>query len=129
MASLKTVCVLLAVCLVASLAVGVYAAVLWEQRIQWAWSQAIESFEVEGNQVVNYGELISNSSVIKIESYNVTNTGNVDVTVKPDVQTTGSVSIAWDKQSALVRVGGSVMFNLTLTISGEGSCLVKFLKA
>jgi hypothetical protein len=61
--------------------------------------------------------------------YNVSNTGNVDVTVKPDVQTTGGVSLAWDKASALVSVGGSVQFNLTLTISGEGSCLVKFLKA
>jgi hypothetical protein len=125
---LKTVSAAVAVCLAFSLVAGVYGAVVWEQQISWAWSQAIESFEVDGKTLVDYGELVSNGSVVRCEFYNVSNTGNVEVTVKPDVVFIGGVEGCWDKVSAVVPVGGAVGFNLTLSISGAGSCTVRFVK-
>jgi hypothetical protein len=36
--------------------------------------------------------------------------------------------LSWSVQEALVRVGESVEFVLTLSISGEGNCVVTFRK-
>ena len=126
MASLKMVSVLLIVALLGCCAVGVYAAVTWEQQIQWQYENVKESFTVEGESLIDFGVVVGNT--IKTVNYTVVNDGNVDLTVKPDVATLGNVSLAWNMQESLVRVGGSVKFVLTLNITGEGNCVVTFRK-
>lgn len=126
MVSLKIVSALLIAALLGCCAVGVYAAITWEQQIQWQYANAVESFSVEGDSLVNFGVIVGTTT--KTVNYNVTNDGNVDITVKPEVAATGEVSISWNRQDALIRVGETVQFVLSLTISGEGNCVVTFRK-
>jgi hypothetical protein len=125
-ASLKVVSCLLILALLGCLAVGVYAAVTWEQQIKWQYENVRESFTVEGEALIDFGVVVGTS--IKTVNYTVVNDGNVDLTVKPSVSTSGNVSLSWSVQEALVRVGESVEFVLTLSISGEGNCVVTFRK-
>ncbi len=126
MASLKLVSALLIVALLGCCAVGVYAAVTWEQQIKWQYENVKESFTVEGESLIDFGVVVGNQ--IKTVNYTVTNDGNVDLTVKPSVSTSGNVSLSWNVQEALVRVDESVEFVLTLNITGEGNCVVTFRK-
>jgi hypothetical protein len=127
MVSLKMVSCLLIAALLGCCAVGVYAAVTFESTIQWQHENVHESFTVEGESLINFGVVVGNQ--IKMANYTVVNDGNVDLTVKPNVQTAGNVSLSWNRQESLVRVGESVEFVLTLNISGAGNCVVTFKKA
>jgi hypothetical protein len=108
-------------------AIGVYGAIMFESYIEWQYENTVESFVVEGESLINFGVVVGNQ--LRTVNYTVVNDGNVDLTVKPDVHTAGNVSLSWNVQEALVRVGEQVEFVLTLNISGAGNCVVTFKKA
>ena len=123
----KIVIVILATALIGLLSFCAYGAVMFESYVEWQYENVHESFTVEGPSLINFGVVVGNQ--IKMANYTVVNDGNVDLTVKPSVSTAGNVSLSWNMQESLVRVGESVKFVLTLNISGAGNCVVTFKKA
>lgn len=119
----KTLVVLCMFGMLASL-VGTMAATQFLQTIQWNFIEENKSFTVSGETSLNYGDIIG--PTVKTEVYTVTNTGNVPLTVNSQTIIVGSASAVWDKASAVIGVGESTIFTLTLSITGAGSCTVKF---
>lgn len=108
---------------------GAYAALTFHQDISWTWKT--EGFTVTANPTVNFGTIGDGTStpVQQIINYPVSNTGNTAIVVNAVATPTGSCTVAWDKTSASLGAGQSTTFQLTLTISGSGSCAVDFTKA
>lgn len=128
MVTLKVVSVAIVACLVGAVVGGVAAYELWAGDITWQYQQVNYDFSVVGEQNIDYGLIVG--SGIKSAIYNVTNTGNTELTILascvPSAEST--VSASWDKTSATIGIGETAQFTLTLVITGPGNCTVNFSK-
>ena len=93
----------------------------WNQSITWAPS--IEEITVNQPTTLDYGILVL--PLTKVEVYNVTNTGNVAVTVTASASATGATP-TWNMTSATINPNTSKYFQLTLIINAAGSATVTF---
>lgn len=106
---------------------GAYAAYVVERQIVWQYENVVESFTVDGDPVINFGTVVGTQ--IRTANFTVVNNGNVALTVEPSVSNTENVSVSWNMPSAHLEPNATVIFILTLNISGEGNCVVSFRKA
>jgi hypothetical protein len=125
----KTLVILCIVALAAT--IGLTTAITtWSQTITWSYSStppANPSFTISNSTTLDLGAILD--SATKTATYTITNNGNVPITVNATATPTGAVIPTWDKTSALIAVGASKTFTLTLVITGIGSCTVNFAKA
>lgn len=129
MVTLKVASILFCVLLVGAVVGGVFAYTMWAGEISWQYEQVNYDFTVAGEQHIDYGIVVG--SAIKTANYTVTNTGNAPITVLASCTPSdnSTISASWDKTTADIPVDGSATFDLTLVISGAGSCNVNFAKA
>lgn len=88
----------------------------------------VKKIHVEGETSFAFNDIVKNTVIQK--SYIIANTGDLPVAVMAKAVSTEGVtqSVSWDKTSAVLEVGESVLFKLTLLVSGDGSCVVSFYK-
>lgn len=110
----------------------VYSLTDWNKTFEWSLNaQGFEVYEDSEFTLLwdSGGDSISLGSVnvgdVVTKSFYVKNIGGDSITVTPNAVTTAA-TVSWDKPSALISVGGSDIFVLTLTITSAGSCVVSF---
>lgn len=88
----------------------------------------VKKIHVEGETSFAFNDIVKNTVIQK--SYIIANTGDLPVSVAAKATSTDGVtnSISWDKTSAVIGVGESVTFRLTLLVSGDGSAVISFYK-
>ena len=101
-----------------------YAALFWSQGITWDFEAANKAFTVDRATTIDYGSIVGET--IKTEVYQVTNTGNVEITVTASTPTLIGALANWDINPQTIAKGATATFTLTLTINGVGSCTVAF---
>lgn len=100
-----------------------YAVPQWAGTISWNYQAVDKSISVTGEQTIDLGNVIGPQTVAR--TYVVQNTGNVEATVTATATATGATA-TWNQNSAVIAPGASATFELTLDITGAGSCSVSF---
>lgn len=88
----------------------------------------VKKIHVEGETSFTFN-CVGGVKVIE-KAYIVSNIGDLAVAVSAKAVSTDGVtqSVSWDKTSAVLEVGESVLFKLALLVSGNGACTVSFYK-
>lgn len=123
----KTLASLCIIALIAGAGIT-YALNPFISNISWTFTPTDKTFTVSNTEhkdpaSISYGEIIGETT--KIETYTVTNNGNVPITVTA-LATATEATATFDKTTADIPVGNSATFTLTLVITGAGSCTVTF---
>jgi hypothetical protein len=120
--SKKQKILVVAVIIAIMVAIGiVYAATTYSQTISWTYQPVSESFAVSNSDPTDLGEIVGSKTFTRI--YDVTNDGNVPITVTVSVTGVGYTA-SWDETTAIIPVGESTTFTLSLTVEGDGGCTV-----
>jgi hypothetical protein len=108
------------------IALIVFVATIWTAVAISSWSgtrtytKPTSSFTVDKPVSLDYGTVDS-----ALETFTVTNTGNVALTITASATGSGA-TYGWDKTSAIIQPQATAIFTLTLTVTASGSTTVTF---